>query len=361
MFCRHQVFSLTMKHTTLLHTWLALLCGTVASARAQEVAYAFTNYAGLPGTAGTNDGPLVNARFHNPAGLAVSPDGSLFVADFLNHTVRRISAAGVVTTFAGSPGHSGNVDGPAAIARFNQPFFLAFDKATNLYVSDLLNHSIRRITPAGQVSTFVGGDGQFNRPAGMAFDAGGNLYVADTANHVIRVVTPGKVVVTLAGKVSDGGSSDGVAATAQFYFPSALAVDAEANIYVSDSGNDTVRRITPVGIVSTLAGAALRKASADGNGPSARFYQPYGLSLDPKGNMIVADPGNHTIRRISPAGDVTTVGGLPGQEGSADGIGKSARFSNPSSLVFGAAGTLFISDPFNHRVTRGTPVDQSAK
>lgn len=350
-----------MNCTFLLLASLALLSGTSASIRAQDVVYAYTNYAGLPGTSGTNDGPVGSARFHNPAGLAVSPDGCLFVADMSNHTVRRISAAGAVTTFAGIPGQSGKVDGPAATARFNQPFFLAFDKATNLYVSELLNHTIRRITPTGQVSTFVGGDGQFNRPAEMAFDAGGNLYVADTANHVIRVVTPGGVVVTLAGRVGDGGSVDGRAANAQFYYPNSLTVDAGANIYISDSGNDTIRRITPAGDVSTLAGATRQKASVDGNGPIARFYQPYGLSLDSKGNLLVADSGNYTIRRISQAGEVTTVGGSPGQAGTADGIGKSARFASPSAIVFGTNGTIYISDPFNHRVTRGTPTKQPSK
>ena len=211
----------------------ALLGSFIRQAQAQP--YAFTNFTGLPGTLGATDGSLSEARFNQPAGLLMDPRGELLVADLANHTIRRISANGLVSTLAGSAGQSGYVDGPLAESRFNQPIFLAMDAAENLYVSELGNHTIRKITPAGIVSTYAGGAGQFNRPAGLAFDATGNLYVADTANHCIRLVTPGGLVLTLAGITGSGGSNDGMSAAARFYYPTDLTVDFQGNVFVSDS------------------------------------------------------------------------------------------------------------------------------
>ena len=181
------------------------------------------------------------------------------------------------------------------------------------------------------------------------------------AQHAIRIVTPGGLVLTLAGALGNSGSNDGSATTARFYFPVGLALDAEGNIFVSDAGNDTVRKISSNGVVTTLAGAPGQKADTDGSGSVARFYQPSGICLAADGNLIVADPGNSTIRRITPAGVVTTIAGLARQAGTADGIGAAARFFNPGYVAFDAAGALFVSDPFNHRISRGTPVPQSPK
>ncbi|MEY4201225.1 MAG: hypothetical protein RLZZ265_2965 [Verrucomicrobiota bacterium] len=335
--------------------WAACLSLLFCRAEAQQP-YAFTNFAGLPGTLGATDGLLNEARFNQPAGLVVDADGNLLVADVGNHTIRRISTNGMVSILAGAVGQSGFLDGSVTEARFNQPYFLALDTAGDLYVTELINHTVRKITKAGVVSTFAGGSGQFNRPAGLAFDPAGNLYVADTANHVIRLVTPGGLVLTLAGVPGNGGSNDGPAATARFYFPSDLTVDAQGNIYVSDSGNDTIRKISALGAVTTLAGAPLQKAGTDGTGSAARFYQPYGIRLDASGNLVIADSGNSAIRRVTPEGAVTTIGGLAGQIGTVNGIGDAARFYNPASVAFDATGTLFVSDPFNHRISRATVV-----
>jgi len=336
--------------------WLSLALVSLAVQPASAQPFAFTNFAGLPRTSGTADGTGSAARFNQTAGIAVGAAGSLFVGDQNNHTIRKITPAGVVTTFAGAAGQAGYVDGPVAIARFNEPYFLAFDAAGNLYVSELGNHTIRKITPEGVVSTFAGGGGQFNRPIGLAFDAADNLYVADSAQHAIRIVTPGGLVLTLAGALGNSGSNDGSATTARFYFPVGLALDAEGNIFVSDAGNDTVRKISSNGVVTTLAGAPGQKADTDGSGSVARFYQPSGICLAADGNLIVADPGNSTIRRITPAGVVTTIAGLARQAGTADGIGAAARFFNPGYVAFDAAGALFVSDPFNHRISRATSV-----
>lgn len=332
---------------------LAVLGWLLSFGQAPAQRYAFTNYAGLPGTPGATDGTLAESRFNQPSGLAVDAAGHLFVAHYFNHTIRRISTNGIVSTVAGIPGQSGFVDGPATDARFNQPSFLTFDAAGNLYVSELLNNAIRKITKAGVVSTYAGGSGQLNRPTGLVFDAVGNLFVADSANHVIRLVTPGGLVLTLAGSVGDGGSADGPAAEARFYYPTDVTLDAAGNLFVSDAGNDTIRKISPAGTVSTVAGAPRQKAAVDGFGGAARFYQPYIIRFDAAGNLVVADSGNYTLRRISPAGEVTTIAG---QAGTADGIGTAARFFNPGYIAFDATGTLYVADAFNHRISRGTVV-----
>lgn len=342
------------RHTCILV--LAVFGWLLSLGQAPAQQYAFTNYAGQPGTPGATDGTLADSRFNQPSGLAVDAEGHLFVAHYFNHTIRRISTNGVVSTVAGIPGQSGFVDGPAAEAQFNQPSFLTFDAAGNLYVSELLNNAIRKITKAGVVSTYAGGLGQFNRPAGLAFDTVGNLFVADSANHVIRLVTPGGLVLTLAGSVGDGGTTDGPAASARFYYPTDVTLDAAGNLFVSDAGNDTIRKISPAGIVSTVAGAPRQKAAVDGFGGAARFYQPYIIRFDAAGNLVVADSGNYTLRRISPAGEVTTIAGQAGQAGTADGIGTAARFFNPGYIAFDAMGTLYVADAFNHRISRGTIV-----
>lgn len=326
---------------------------SLGQAPAQQ--YAFTNYAGQPGAPGATDGTLAESRFNQPSGLAVDAEGHLFIAHYFNHTIRRVSTNGLVSTVAGTPGQSGFVDGPAAEARFNQPSFLTFDAAGNLYVSELLNNTIRKITKAGVVSTYAGGPGQFNRPAGLAFDTVGNLFVADSANHVIRLVTPGGLVLTLAGSVGDGGTTDGPAASARFYYPTDVTFDAAGNLFISDAGNDTIRKISPAGTVSTVAGAPRQKAAVDGFGGAARFYQPGVIRFDAAGHLVVADSGNYTLRRISPAGDVTTIAGVAGQSGTADGIGTAARFFNLGYIAFNATGTLFVADVFNHRISRGIP------
>ena len=163
----------------------------------------------------------------------------------------------------------------------------------------------------------------------MAVDSAGNVYVADTYNHTIRKITPAGVVSTLAGLAGSCGSADGTGANARFYYPYGVAVDSAGNVYVADTDNHTIRKITPGGVVSTLAGLAGSSGSADGTGANARFHYPSGVAVDSAGNVYVADTDNHTIRKITPAGVVSTLAGLAGSYGSADGTGANARFYQP--------------------------------
>jgi hypothetical protein len=238
------------------------------------------------------------------------------------------------------------------------------DGSGNIYVTDRDNHSIRKVTPAGVVSTFAGsadvagsanGTGaaaRFNRPTALAADAAGNLYVADMSNSAIRKITPAGVVTTFAGTAGTPGSADGVGASARFAGPEGIAVDSAGNIYVADTINHTIRKITADGTVTTLAGTAGASGSVDGVGAAARFNQPTRIVVDADGRIYVSDSDNHTIRRIAADGTVTTIGGS-GVPGSADGAGAAAEFSSPMGLALSSSGLLYIADSGNSTIRRG--------
>jgi sugar lactone lactonase YvrE len=332
--------------------WLAI----TPPATAQAPPYGFTNFVGLPGTRGAQDGTGNEARFESPAGVAFDPEGNLYVADAANNTIRRVTRAGVVTTFAGSAGVVGISDGDGADARFNSPSGVAVDSDGNIYVADTSNHTIRKLTPAGTVTTLagspggmgstdgVGGAARFNNPLGVAVDPAGNVYVADEGNHAVRKITPAGDVSTL---VSGGAGLMG---------PAGIAVDGATNLYVVETGSHTIRKITPAGGVTILAGSPANEGSADGSGSDARFRWPWGITCDRAANLYVADYGNATIRRITPDGTVVTIAGTARQTGTADGIGSAARFFSPNYLALDLAGVVYVTDRFNYRISRGTPL-----
>jgi hypothetical protein len=388
--------------------------------------------------------------------------GDLYVADEFNSTIRKITPAGAVTTLAGSAGTPGSVDGIGAAAWFYYPQGVAVDGAGNVYVADTTNCTIRKITPSGQVTTLAGTAGQygsadgtgtaarFNFPLSVAADGAGNVYVADTTNQTIREVTPGGVVTTLAGAATTG-SSDGIGTNARFYNPEGVAIDSVGNVYVADGNNDTIRELSipsvlaqsgltgsgPVAIgapatglmpgttyyyrvvatsaggtafgstqsfvtlpppaattqtattvtgtgatlnatvnpsgfttaaifqystdpglapnVTTLAGTAGQQGSIDGTGAAARFAYPSGVAMDSAGNVYVADQYNDTIRKITPDGVVTTLAGLAGYTGSADGTGTAARFNHPSGVAVDGAGNVYVADTNNDTIRKVTP------
>jgi hypothetical protein len=185
-------------------------------------------------------------------------------------------------------------------------------------------------------------------------DSAGNIYVADTVNDTIRKITSAGNVTTLAGSAGQIGSTDGTGSAARFYYPRSVAVDTAGNVYAAEFYNHTIRKITPDGQVTTLAGSAGQSGSADGTGSAARFYQPQGVAVDSDGNVYVADTGNDTIRMITPAGDVTTLAGSVGQSGGADGIGSAARFNLPQGVAVDSAGNVYVADTYNNRITKGT-------
>ena len=318
--------------------------------------------AGFPGSKGSNDG--AGARFSSPGGLAVDAAGNLYVADTGNATIRKITPQGVVSTVAGSPGISGSVDGPAANAQFASPQGVAVGASGELYVAD--QTTIRTISPDGVVATLAGfageasedgpvSDARFEGPAGITFDSARNIYVADRRSSTIRKITPSGIVSTFAGSANRTGSVDGSGAAARFNEPVGVAADSAGNIYVADSVNSTIRKITPDGMVSTFAGMPGMVGSDDGAGGNARFAGPEGVATDSAGNVYVADSYNCTIRKITPNGTVSTFAGQPGSVGAADGPAETARFNFPAGLVVDDEGNVYVADRANFTVRKISP------
>jgi sugar lactone lactonase YvrE len=330
------------------------------AAHAQQ--YSWANFAGKPGGPGNVDGTGSVAAFNGPDATAVDGSGNVYVADSSNHTIRKITSAGVVTTLAGTPGVSGTADGTGTSAQFNTPWGVAVDGSGNIYVGDSGNSTIRKVTPAGVVTTFAGSAGNYieadgsgtsaalNGPSGLAFDTSGNLFVADQYGDTIRKITPAGMVTTLSGSWRQTGTSDGTGSAARFDSPTGLAVDSAGNVYVADHYNHTIRKVTQAGVVTTLAGLGGTSGSADGTGSAARFMSPMGVAVDSAGKVYVADAAGETIRVVTPGGVVTTLSGSAGLKGSIDGTGAAARFNGPDGLSLSSSGTLYVSDNANNTI-----------
>ncbi len=323
-----------------------------------------TTLAGAAGVSGFIDNTTgAFARFSSPASItALGLGGSLLVADTGNHVVRQIDATGFVTTLAGLPQVPGFADNAGALARFDSPEGIDSDGLTppSLYVADMGNHVIRRVTLGGDVFTLAGNppragstDGtgaaaRFDAPAGIAV-IGDNVFLVDTGNHTIRKVTSPGAVTTIAGSAGSPGSADGSGSAARFRFPGGVTT-LGGDLFVSDSENHTIRKVTTSGVVTTLAGNPGATGSADGTGTAARFNNPQGI-VALGGDLYVVDSGNHTIRKVTTAGVVTTIAGNPGVPGSDDGIGSFALFRSPLGIA--AAGSdLFVADTGNHTIRR---------
>jgi sugar lactone lactonase YvrE len=277
----------------------------------------------------------------------------------------------MVATLAGTAGLVGAIDATGSYARFNQPNGVTVDGSGNVYVADTGNGAIRKITPLGVVTTLAGSifnrgnrdgsglDAWFSSPTGVAADTTGNIYVSDAFTNTIRKVNPAGTVSTIAGSASfRGGSADGTGTAAQFSYPSGIAVDSAGNLYVADTYNDTIRKITSDGKVATLAGFTGMPNTTDGTGPDARFNQPTGVAVDSSGTVYVADTVNCTIRQISPAGVVSTVAGTvfgnAGIAGFADGVTSTSLtlFNQPRGLVPDGLGNLYVADTGNAAIRK---------
>ena len=320
--------------------------------------------AGVVTTLASGSTDATGVGFNGPYGVATDSAGNVYVADTDNHTIRKITPAGVVSTLAGTAGSRGSTDATGAAARFYWPTGVATDSAGNVYVADNGNNTIRKITPAGVVTTLAGTAGTRGStdgtgaaasfsPSYVATDSAGNVYVTD--NNTIRKITPGGVVTTLAGTDGVRGSADGTGAAASFFYPLGIATDSARNVYVADRYTSIIRKITPAGEVTTLAGTASVYGHADGTGAAASFNNPYGLATDSADNVYVADLWNHTIRKITPEGVVSTLAGTAGVSGSADSTGATARFNMPSGVATDSTGNVYVADFGNCTIRKITP------
>ncbi len=341
---------------------VAIVCGDWGGASAKVVPFAGST------TRGFQDGIGLAAGFNGPFGLAFAPDGTLFVADTDNNMIRQITPAGVVSTLAGDHTTPGYLDGIRTAARFQSPRGIAIDASGTAYVTDYENHMIRRITAAGVVDVFAGsttpdyvnGTGtsaQFQNPWGIVLDANGNLFVADQNNHVIRKITPAGEVSTFAGNGTPG-FLDANGVNAQFNQPTGLAIDGAGNLYVGDQSNNRIRKITPTGDVSTFAGSG-SSLSTDGTGILAGLSAPHGVATDAGGNVYVAEPSTYSIRKISPTQVVTTLAGR-GTWGYQDGPGDSAKFSDTMGLAVDHNGDVFVADRSNNTIRKITRTGTAA-
>jgi sugar lactone lactonase YvrE len=324
---------------------------------------AVSRVAGSPlGASGSMDGAGDAARFNSPWRLALGANGAIYVADRFNYTIRKIDAAGAVTTLAGAAGQSGSADGAGGAARFTSPSGIDVDAAGNVFVADFV--VVRKITAGGAVSTLAGSAGALGSSDGagaaarfsgiqdLVIDAAGVIYVTD--NNTVRKISPAGAVTTLAG-VAGEGSVNGALGAARFIAPADVVVAANGTMYVADADDHTIRKIATDGTVSTFAGASQSPGSANGAGSAARFQEPTGLAIDGAGNLYVADMRNHTIRKITPAGNVSTFAGTAGAAGATNGAGTAAKFSTPTGVAVDTAGNVYVADKGNRLVRKITP------
>ncbi|MBK6311560.1 MAG: hypothetical protein IPF42_13655 [Candidatus Microthrix sp.] len=318
-------------------------------------------------TAGFADGSDTTAQFNGPTGVAVAPDGTVYIADTNNHRIRATNpTTGQVTTLAGT-GIVGHADGPGDTAKFAVPFGVAVAPNGTVYVADTNNHRIRAIDPTtGSVTTVAGTDNagyadgpgasaQFNGPTGLTVAPDGTIYVADFFNNRIRAIDPITAqVTTLAG--SGSGFADGPSATARFFRPFGVAVAPNGTVYVADYLNHRIRAVDPTTRkVTTLAGST--GGFADGPGATAQFTGPSSVTVDLDGTVYVADRANHRIRAIDPTtGQVTTFAGN-GTAGFADGPSATAQFNGPTGVTVAPDGTIYVADFDNHRIRKITRLD----
>lgn len=309
-----------------------------------------STFAGMPRawSEAATDGRGEEARFSRRCLVTRAPNGDLYVADGDNCTLRRVTPDGVVTTVAGKAGESASVDGTGSAARFLELRALTTDASGNVYLSD--RASLRKVTPQGVVTTLTTDAPTSLFALGLAIDATGTIFFSH-ANAIFRLDTTGHATVhagryTTDQNIRTDGSANGPREDARFNRPAGLAFDRAGNLFVADSGNNTIRRIGTDGQVTTLAGVAEPTVydHIDGAGATARFAGPQGLAVDNAGNVYVADTYNDVVRQISPAGKVSTLVGLPKARGNGVGVGKDARLDWPMSLASTPDGTLFLAN-----------------
>jgi sugar lactone lactonase YvrE len=317
-----------------------------------EEALTASTFAGS--TAGSTDGDLSIATFDKPTGLAMDSDGNIYVTEYGNHTIRKITPAGTVSTLVG--GFNGYADGTGTDARLFRPGDIIMGIDGYLYVADTWNNRIRKVSVNGEVTTLAGStagfadgtgtEAKFDKPSGLTTDAAGNIYVADMDNERIRKITPSGVVTTIAGGTE--GYNDGTGSDAQFKGPTGIVLNNSNELMVTDEFGRTIRKVTLNGVVTVFAGNGI-SGSSDGVGTNSSFGVPNGITLDNDGNLIVSDRSEDNIRQISTSAEVTTIAGTR-TTGNDDGIASDATFNEPAGMVVALDGTIYIADYGNNSI-----------
>jgi sugar lactone lactonase YvrE len=320
--------------------------------------------AGQPGARGSADGAASEARFQSPGGIAVDRFGIVYVADTGNNTIRKITRDGSVGTLAGLANKAGCQDGRGGAARFLAPLGIALDGAGNIYVAEFANDLIRKITPGGEVSTFAGSAGNpgsadgtgdnahFRNPWSVAVDSTGDVFVADRSNFTIRQISPTGRVSAFAGFPGFQGGADGPGTYARFHDPLGIAVDSAGDVYVADAGNFTIRKISSFGMVSTLAGMPGRAGVVDGAGSSAAFSNIQAVAVGELGNLYVLD--RDSIRKVTPSGAVTTLPNTLLVDGHGDAV-------HPTGMAVDTMGSLYLVDGESNVIWLATPPSSTPK
>jgi sugar lactone lactonase YvrE len=320
---------------------------------------------------GGDGGKATEAKLSSPTGVAVDSIGNLYIADSMNHCIRKVTTDGIIRTVAGNGSNGYGGDGvPAIAANLYQPLGVDVDSTGNLFIADTGNSRIRKVTTDGIINTIAGngtlgysGDGgpataaKFTFPMGVAVAPSGDLYIVDRSNERIRKITPAGIISTIAGNGTMGFLGDGGPATsAQFYYPHGIAIDAAGNLYVTEEGGNRIRKITTAGMISTVAGTGTYGAGGDGGrATAAQLASPYGVAVDSAGNLYIADYGNYRIRKVTAAGIISTVAGTGTKGYSGDGgPATAAQISYPHGVAVDAAGNIYIADFENCRIRKVT-------
>ena len=323
---------------------------------------------GTKGFSGDGGG-AVSAELNNPYGVSIDTSGNIYIADTTNCRIRKVDTSGIISSFAGNGtlGNSGD-SGAAVSAQLNFPMGTTLDTAGNVYISDYINNRIRKVSASGIISTIAGngfqgfaGDGgsattaQLFYPIGTAFDASGNMYIADYSNNRIRKVDTSGIITTFAGTGVYGYSGDGgPAIAAKLYQPSSVALDASGNVYIADQRNDRIRKVDTNGIITTFAGNGTGGYSGDGgSAASARLLQPSGVTVDASGNLYIADQYNNRVRKVDTLGIISTIAGSGTQGYFGDGgNASSAELFYPTSVAVDVSGNILVADQGNNRIRK---------
>lgn len=328
---------------------ISVKVGDLSDTSTGSFTYVYTISLLAGSTFGYNDAKGADAKFNSPTGLAIDPTGNLYVTDMANHLVRKVTPDGTVSTFAGTYNNSTII---------NQPSAATMDASGNIYVSNITGGTIGKITPSGTITSYAG-DGstgyrngaaaqaEFYALSGITVDPSGNLYIADGLNHVIRKIDPSGNVSTFAGD-HHGGYKDGTSDVAEFDFPIGITMDAKGNLFVIDQINNMVRKITPSGMVSTLAGSGQR-ATTDGTGTAAAFNNPLAGAVDSHGNVFVTEFYGASVRKVTPDGVVTTINGSHAVYATGASIND---FQQPYAIVVDANGAVYVADESREKILK---------